>query len=90
MRGAEILRKQAQLARLEESRQTAELRIRSIYHDIHTLERSRHRQRLLRAGEILAKADMLETFNSEKLYEVLTENRERICDMPTEDVPDKI
>ena len=87
MREAEILRKQAQLARLEESRQRASQRLKSISHDIHQLEQSRQRQRLLHAGEILAKADMLETYNPDKLYAVLVENRERICDMEDEDVP---
>ena len=87
MRRAEILRKQAQLANLEESRQSAERRVRSISHDIHRLEQSRHRRKLLQAGEILARADMLETFNPDKLYAVLMENRERICGMEDEDVP---
>ena len=90
MREAEILRKQAQLARLEESRQRAEERVRSISHDIHTLEQSRHRQKMIQAGEILARADMLEIFNPDKLYAVLIENRERICDMEDEDVPYEI
>ncbi len=90
MRKAEILRKQAQLVRLEESRQKAAQRMRTISHDIHQLERSRHRQRLLHAGEILAKAGMLETFHPDKLYVVLMENRERICGMEDEDVPYEI
>ena len=30
---------------------------------------------------------MLETYNPDKLYAVLMENRERICDMEDEDVP---
>ena len=85
MRKAEILRKQAQLARLEESRQRATQRLKSISHDIHQLEQSRQRQRLFHAGEILARADMLETYNPDKLYAVLMENRERICDMEDED-----
>lgn len=86
MRVAEILRKQEQLARLEESMRTAEERIKSISHDIRTLERSRHRHKLLQAGEVLEKADMLETFSPDKLYEVLVENRDRICDMEDGDV----
>ena len=90
MRETEILRKQAQLARLEESRQMATQRLKSISHDIHRLEQSRHRRRLLHAGEILAKADMLETYDPDKLYAVLMENRERICDMADEDVPYEI
>lgn len=90
MRKAEILRKQAQLARLEEARQKAAQHMKSVSHDIHQLERTRHRQRLLHAGEILEKADMLETFHPDKLYAVLMANRERICDMEDEEVPYKI
>ena len=90
MRKAEILRKQAQLVRLEESRQKVAQRMRTISHNIHQLERSRHRQRLLHAGEILEKADMLETFHPDKLYAVLMENRERICGMEDEEVPYEI
>ena len=90
MRRAEILRKQEQLARLEELRHMAEERVKSISHDIHRLEQSRRRQELLRAGEILAKADMLDSYNPDELYAVLVENRERICDMEHEDVPYEI
>ena len=90
MREAEILRKQEQLARLEESRQMATQRIQLISHDIHRLEQSRYRQRLLQAGKILAKADMLETYHPDKLYAVLMENRERICGMEGKEAPKEI
>ena len=90
MRAAEILRKQEQLARLEESRRTAEERVKSISHDIHRLEQLRHRQKLLHAGEILARADMLDNYNPNELYAVLVENRERICITEDEDVPCEI
>ena len=87
MRKAEILRKRAELERLEESRQKAVNRIREISHDIQRLKRVRHRQRIFRAGEVVAKAGLLETFNPEELYAVLVENRERISAIGDEDVP---
>ena len=87
MRNIEILRKRAELERLEESRQKAANRIKEISHDIHRLEQVRHRQRIFRAGEVVAKAGLLETFNPEELYAVLVENRERISAMGDEEVP---
>lgn len=80
MRGAEILRKQAELRRMEESLQTATHRVQEISADIHRLEKSRHWQRLIAAGKIVEKADLLDRFNPDRLYVVLMENRERICD----------
>ena len=87
MREAEILRKKAELKRLEESRQRADNRIRGISHDIRVLGQSRRRKRLFQAGKILDRAGVLETFRPDELYAVLVENRERICDMEDEDVP---
>ena len=87
MRKAEILRKRAELERLEESRQKAANRIREISHDIHQLEQIRNRQRIFRAGKILERAGLLETFNPDELYAVLMENRERISAMGEEEVP---
>ena len=87
MREAEILRKQAQMAKLEESRQRAERQVKEISHDIERLERSRRRQKMLCAGAIVGKAELLESFNPDELYAVLMENRERILGMGDEEVP---
>ncbi len=80
MRGREILRKQAELRRMEESLQTATHRVQEISADIQRLKKSRHWKRLIAAGKIVDKADLLDRFNPDRLYVVLMENRERICD----------
>ena len=87
MREQEILRKRAELQKLEEARQRASTKIGAISHDIRRLEQVRRRQKMLSAGKILDRAGVLDTFNSDNLYNVLVENRERICDMADEDVP---
>lgn len=87
MRKADILRKRAELERLEESRQKAVNRIREISYDIHRLAQVRNRQRIFQAGKILEQAGLLEIFNPDELYAVLVENRERISAMGDEEVP---
>ena len=87
MREREILRKKAELQKLEEARQRTTKKIGAISHDIRRLEQTRRRQKILSAGKILDRAGVLDTFNADKLYNVLIENRGRICDMADEYAP---
>ena len=79
MRKTDIARKQAELEWLQKYQKATTERVRSLSHEIAGLEKKRRWQRIIYAGQIVEEAGILDTFNPNKFYELLIENRQRIC-----------